>query len=233
LRSVKPFLKENSTIPQLGDSANVQDMEEEELNSDPESLNGEMVNDPTKASSGTILITLFTSKPYNLWSLPWVLFVSPVDTERVADNFQLNRSLAKTPDVAAALLPFPDSQQAQPRYKVERSFAFIQKEWPGYDHVRTIGERKGQESLLDRTHSEARTWQLVPAPEVEYEWLASTSVVYVVVKRYFGNALFGPLIWPIYSLRWTTSEGSMKDAPLLYDFFRLPASQLWSNSKSS
>lgn len=70
LRSVKPFLKEKSTIPQFGEVAG-EDLEETtELNSDPESADEALPTDLMKASAGSVLITLFTSKPYNLWSLP-------------------------------------------------------------------------------------------------------------------------------------------------------------------
>lgn len=44
--------------------------EEEELNSDPESMDEDVPTDITETSPGSVLITLFTSKPYNLWSLP-------------------------------------------------------------------------------------------------------------------------------------------------------------------
>ena len=61
------------------------------------------------------------------------------------------------------MLPFPESRQAavnQPKYRVQRSFAFVQKDWPGYEHRRTIGHRNGEESLLDKEHAGARTWEL-------------------------------------------------------------------------
>lgn len=71
----------------------------------------------------------------------------------------------KGPQLAAAILPFPESRQAantQPQYTIERSFDFVRAEWPGYEHCRTSGEKDGKDSLLDRSHAGARTWELSP-----------------------------------------------------------------------
>lgn len=72
LRSVKPFLKKKSTIPYIDTYSGQVEMEdEEELNSDPDSVNEDEAPAQTpKTSTGSVLITLFTSKPYSLWSLP-------------------------------------------------------------------------------------------------------------------------------------------------------------------
>lgn len=72
LRSVKPYLKEKAIIPQLAHEDSLDGMEEEEVNSDPESLDEdeEISAQPTEIATGSVLITLFTSKPYSLWSLP-------------------------------------------------------------------------------------------------------------------------------------------------------------------
>ena len=82
--------------------------------------------------------------------------------EHSADHFC--SALAKNgPSIGSSLLPFPESREAastQPRYKVERSFAFVKEEWPGYDHRRTVGHKDGKSSLLDREHGGARTWEL-------------------------------------------------------------------------
>lgn len=83
------------------------------------------------------------------------------------------RSLAKSGrQLGPAILPFPESRDAatcQPVYRVERSFAFDRADWPGYEHRRTIGQRGGNqsESLLDRQHAGARTWELVPVADRE------------------------------------------------------------------
>lgn len=79
LKSAKAFLKEEDAVlsglkrkysSQGGTSAGKRrkmDNEEEELPSDPES---DLEEDLASLGYGTVLITLFTCKPYNLWSLP-------------------------------------------------------------------------------------------------------------------------------------------------------------------
>lgn len=87
---------------------------------------------------GTLLFTLLAQPPYSLWELP---------------------KLANRPPPTC-----PGTQEAQPRFRVLRSFDFVPAAWPGYAHRRTIGWREGlskanNEEITGR-QGRARTWEL-------------------------------------------------------------------------
>ncbi|CAK9783314.1 hypothetical protein CC85DRAFT_282051 [Cutaneotrichosporon oleaginosum] len=87
---------------------------------------------------GTLLITLLNQPPYSEWELP---------------------KLANRPPPMC-----PGTRDAQPRFRVLRSFDFVPAAWPGYAHRRTIGWREGlskanNEEITGR-QGRARTWEM-------------------------------------------------------------------------
>ncbi|GMK56331.1 hypothetical protein CspeluHIS016_0301710 [Cutaneotrichosporon spelunceum] len=87
---------------------------------------------------GSLLVTLLAQPPYSEWELP---------------------KLANRPPPTC-----PGTREAQPRFRVLRSFDFVPAAWPGYAHRRTIGWREGlskanNEEITGR-HGRARTWEM-------------------------------------------------------------------------
>ncbi len=87
---------------------------------------------------GTLLVTLLNQPPYSEWELP---------------------KLANRPPPTC-----PGTREAQPRFRVIRSFDFVPAAWPGYAHRRTIGWREGlskanNEEITGR-QGRARTWEM-------------------------------------------------------------------------
>lgn len=81
---------------------------------------------PPPTTAGTVLVTLRTTAPYSLWSLP---------------HLGTRGSL-----IAPSILPRPLPPIAQPNYKVLRSFDFMPADYEGYEHRRTIGFKEGVSS---------------------------------------------------------------------------------------
>lgn len=81
---------------------------------------------PPPTTAGTVLVTLRTTAPYSLWSLP---------------HLGTRGSL-----IAPSILPRPLPPTAQPNYKVLRSFDFVPLDYEGYEHRRTIGFKEGVSS---------------------------------------------------------------------------------------
>ncbi|KAL7418692.1 hypothetical protein Q5752_006375 [Cryptotrichosporon argae] len=89
---------------------------------------------------GTLLITLLDQAPYSLWNV---------------------RHLASRPPALC-----PGTRDAQPRYRLLRSFEFVPAAWNGYAHRRTIGWREGlskrdNEEIVGRI-GRARTYEFAP-----------------------------------------------------------------------
>lgn len=102
----------------------VSDLDEEE-DLDLTSAGARLVP-PPPTTSGTVLITLRTTTPYSLWSLPHLGSRGPL--------------------LAPSILPRPLPKTPQPTFAVVRSFEFDPTDWEGYEHRRTIGYKAGVSS---------------------------------------------------------------------------------------
>lgn len=112
------------------DEADKWDAEEkaliEELDEEERDLSLAIAPPPPK-TAGTVVITLRTSSPYSLWSLPHLGTRGPL--------------------IAPSILPKP--HLPQPTFKIIRSFDFSPNDYEGYEHRRTIGFKEGVSSAAN------------------------------------------------------------------------------------